>query len=52
MGESPPRVSPDRDAETGQTRFRGVEKGNRYLFGKDREKGGARTAIEVFPVRV
>ena len=52
IGVSPHRVWVDRGAETGETRFEGVGKGNRYLFGKDREKGGVRTAIGVRSVRV
>ncbi len=52
FGESPHRVSPNLGAETGETRFKGDFLVNPYLFGKDREKGGGRTEIEVFPVRV
>ena len=52
FGKRSVRVWGKRGAERGETRFKGVGKGNRYLFGKDREKGGGRTAIEVSPVRV
>ena len=48
----PHRVYPNLGADRPETRFKGVEKRNPYLFGKDREKGGVRTAIEVSPVRV
>ena len=46
------RVRVNLGAERGESRFKGEKKGNRYLFGKDRKKGGVRTAIESFPVRV
>jgi len=49
---SPHRVWVNLGAERGETRFKGVGKGNLYLFGKDREKWGLRTEIGVRSVRV
>jgi len=50
--ESPHRVCLNLGADRPQTRFKRVFLMNLYLFGKDRGKGGLRTAIEVCPVRV
>ena len=52
IGSCPVRVWGKRGAGRPQTRFKGVGKGNPYLFGKEWEKGGVRTAIEARSVRV